>query len=289
MPVERFQWFTGAALAFALLATAAEWRGGLRWRRPAALALVGCLGLLLAACASEAYDLNEQARDAFAAGDVDSAIELLFDAQAEAPDDGRIALNLATALHAAERYDEAVQVARRALTHRDIAIVTAAYTSVGRHRFAQGQLLEALDAFGEALVLDPGNERTRRDYEVIYRLLNPPPPPPPSDGGDPPPPGEGGSPPPEGEDGPESQPGAGPDPSGAEPGNDDGGSAGRRTADELEAQLAAIDQEIATRRAAAGEVVSAQEALEILDLLEERSQLAAQRATGPRGVDADDY
>ena len=289
VPVERFQWFTGAALAFALLATAAEWRGGLRWRRPAALALVGCLGLLLAACASEAYDLNEQARDAFAAGDVDSAIELLFDAQAEAPDDGRIALNLATALHAAERYDEAVQVARRALTHRDIAIVTAAYTSVGRHRFAQGQLLEALDAFGEALVLDPGNERTRRDYEVIYRLLNPPPPPPPSDGGDPPPPGEGGSPPPEGEDGPESQPGAGPDPSGAEPGNDDGGSAGRRTADELEAQLAAIDQEIATRRAAAGEVVSAQEALEILDLLEERSQLAAQRATGPRGVDADDY
>ena len=292
VPVERFQWFAGAALALVLLATAAEWRVGLPWRRPAALAVASCLGLLLAACATEAYDLNEQARDAFAGGEAETAIELLFDAQAEAPEDGRIALNLATVLHSAERYDEAVQVARRVLSHRDPEVVVAAHESIARNRFSQGELQEALDAFGEALVLDPGNDRARRDYEVVYRLLHPPEaPPPPPDQAEPPDPGEGDPPPPEGDEGPDTQPGEGPGDAGADPSGDGGdtGSQGRVPIDAVEAQLAEIDEAIEAARRAAGAVVSAQEALEILDLLEERSRIAAQRARGPQGVDADDY
>ena len=119
LPTERFHWFALAALALVLLGTAIEWRAFVRWRSAPALAAVVGLALALSACATAAYNLNERALEAVDEGDLDTAIELLYEAQAEDPRDGRIALNLAAVLDQAGRYEEAVGAARRALNDRD--------------------------------------------------------------------------------------------------------------------------------------------------------------------------
>ncbi len=173
LPIERFQWFAAAALALAVIATAAEWRAFSRWRRAPALAAVLALALAVSACATAAHTLNERALRALDAGDLDGAIELLYEAQAEDPRDGRIALNLAAVLHRAGRYEEAIPVARRALGDRDATVAAAAHSSLGHHLFALGELEEALEAFGEGLALAPADDVLRRDYEVVYRLLHP--------------------------------------------------------------------------------------------------------------------
>ena len=179
LPTERFHWFAAAAVVLVLLGTAVEWRVLVRWRwrgAPVLAAVVG-LALVLSACATAAYTLNERALEALDEGDLDTAIELLYEAQAEDPRDGRIALNLAAVLDQAGRYEEAVSAARRALNDHDGDIAAAAYSSLGHHLFALGELEEALDAFTEGLLLTPGDDVLRRDFEVVWRLLHPPPPP----------------------------------------------------------------------------------------------------------------
>ncbi len=283
LPIERYQWFVAAAVVLALIATAVEWRALASWRRTPALVGVAVLALTLAACATAAYNLNERALEALDGGDVETAIELLYEAQAESPQDGQIVLNLAAALHQAGRYDEAVRISRRALNDRDGEIAAAAHSSLAHHLFALGELEEALDAFREALLLTPEDDVLRRDFEVVWRLLHPEPPPerqaaPPTEGDDS---GEGEEP-----EGQEQQPAPGPD--GAPAGGGDGGQEAL-SPQALEERLAEIDAEIAELREEAGEVLSTREALAILELLEERSRLSAQNPV--RGVwsDPSDY
>ena len=283
LPTERFHWFAAAAVVLVLLGTAVEWRVLVRWRwrnAPALAAIVG-FALALSACATAAYTLNERALEAFDEGDLDTAIELLYEAQAEDPRAGRIALNLAAVLDQAGRYEEAVSAARRALNDHDGDIAAAAYSSLGHHLFALGELEEALDAFTEGLLLAPGDGVLRRDFEVVWRLLHPPPPPEQQAAADPPE-GDSG----EGDQPPETQPAPGPD--GAQA---DGGEGGEQalTPEALEEQLAAIDAEVAQLREEAGEVLSAREALAILELLEERSRLSAQNPVRGAWTDASDY
>ncbi len=281
LPIERFHWFAVAALVLVLLGTAVEWRALVPWRSAPALAAVVGLALALSACATAAYNLNERALEALDEGDLDAAIELLYEAQAEDPRDGRIALNLAAVLDEAGRYEEAVSAARRALNDRDAGIAAAAYSSLGHHLFALGELEEALDAFTEGLLLAPEDDVLRRDFEVVWRLLHPPPPPE-QQTAPAPPEGDSG----EGEQPPETQPAPGPDGAPA-----DGGEGGEQalSPEALEEQLAAIDAEVAQLREEAGEVLSAREALAILELLEERSRLSAQNPVRGVWTDASDY
>ena len=283
LPIERYQWFVAAAVVLALIATAVEWRALASWRRTPALVGVAVLTLTLAACATAAYNLNERALEALDGGDVETAIELLYEAQAESPQDGQIALNLAAALHQAGRYDEAVRISRRALNDRDGEIAAAAHSSLAHHLFALGELEEALDAFREALLLTPEDDVLRRDFEVVWRLLHPEPPPeqqaaPPAEGDDS---GEGEEP-----EGQEQQPAPGPD--GAPAGGGDGGQEAL-SPQALEERLAEIDAEIAELREEAGEVLSTREALAILELLEERSRLSAQNPVRGAWSDPSDY
>ncbi|MBI5946869.1 MAG: VWA domain-containing protein [Chloroflexi bacterium] len=266
LPIERYQWFAAAALGLLILATVAEWLPRLRSRR-SALVLVAAL-LLFPACATRAWELNDQAREAYRAGDFDGAAGLFFEAQAEQPDDPAIALNLASALHSAGRFGEAAQAARRALLSNDPKVRARAYASIGHHRFADGDAKAALDSFKQALLLDPADEASRHDYEVLLRLLEPEQEPGPGDqqpgDGDPNDAGPGDEPPPGGQPGSGDQP-----PSNAEPRP---GSPG-----EIEARLSDLDREIARLLREAGENPSAAEAIKILDLIAERNRIAAMR------------
>lgn len=288
-PVERFQWFAGASLVALLLSMVAGRLPALRQGRAAVVATAVMASLLGGACASAAYTANSRGQDAFAAGDYGAAVSAFLDAQAEAPDDWRIALNLASAYHAAGQYDDAARAARRALQGPGTEAQARGYASLGRHLFALTDLTGALDAFRNVLLRDPSDDIARHDYEVVLALLETSQPQPGE--GDGASPGEQGGGGPPGEDG---TPGEGQEPVDGAPGGPtdpgdpgDGGSGGgdgttgagggQSTPDELEQRLTEIDEEVARLLVEAGATPSAAQALEILDLLAERARIAAQR------------
>lgn len=300
LPVERFQLFAGAALAVVILGTLVE-----RFRPRRAVLLVPAaapLLLLLAGCASPAYEANERGRAAFEAGDADAAIEAFLQAQVERPNDPAIALNLAAAYHAAGRYEDAIRTARRALESNDPEIRRRAFASIGHHQFEAGRLPEALSAFRDALLLDPADDASRHDFEVVLRLLYPPSPtPPPTPQATPAPspaqsptpgappgtpsPGAGGTPGPgqgtplPGQGGQTPQPGATPQPTPGQGGTPVPGSGGTPgpTIAQLNRQIEAIDREVQRLLLQAGEQPTPAQALRILELLAERSRLAQLR------------
>jgi Ca-activated chloride channel family protein len=290
-PIERFQWFAGAALALLALAVAAEGlpRPG---RRTLLVPAGAALALLMVGCAERAHDLNEQGRDAYEQGDYATAIERFTEAQLEAPDNAQVALNLAGALHAAGRHEEALRAARRALTSASLQEQAKAQAFVGHHQFALGQYQASLDAFKQALLLDPADNASRHDYEVVLALmrqqqLEPP------DGegsgpaegeGEAPDPGEGQAP---GNEGEGEQQGPGQPQDG--PGGQDGQQGGRpATLDDLNNRIAEIDREVERLQREAGGTPSPAQALEILDLLAERSRLSGMRSAFTGADDAAD-
>jgi len=301
IPVERYQWFAGAALALLVLGSIAERFLRMPWRAGVATAV---LLVLLPGCATAAHSANETGRDALSAGDTETAINAFLEAQTARPDDPKIALNLAAAYHAAGRYEEAILAARRALAANSSEQRARAFASIGHHQFASQRLTESLEAFRRALIEDSDDEAARHDYEVVLRIIenaNRPPgeqenPPGSQPGAGPTPqPGEGppGQPVP-GEQTPPPGPGAATPPAGGTPppgsAPQPGQSGGPPTsAEQIDKQLEGIDQQVARVLADAGETPSASQALEILRLLAERSRIAAQRDALGGGGNPRDY
>jgi Ca-activated chloride channel homolog len=306
IPIERFQWFAGAALVALVLGSLADAR--LPGRRSSAVGALSAAVALVLGCATAAHDLNEQGRAAFALSDFGRAADLFTEAQAERPNDATVSLNLAAALYAQERYDEGLLAARRALNSPSAKTRARAQASIGHFRFAMGDLPAALDAFRQGLIEDPGHEANRHDYEVVWRLLHPDeaqpddPTPTPAPGEETPAPGAQETP----TGGPGEGPGLTPSPGAGSPSPGPGGPGPNASAtpapggtpapgegplspEQIDRILEELDRQITAAIAEAGEELTAAEALEILKLLQERARIAAQRDAASGGGDPGDY
>ena len=275
LPIERFQWFAAPAVALMMAAMALGLRPRRRLVPTAGLALIALFG----GCATEAYDLNEAALRAQEAGDLNGAITLFYEASAVSPDDPEIVFNLATALHEGGRFDEAVGVVSRLERSSRSSVRARVQSLLGHHWFALGDLNRSLNAFRRALIIDSGDMVARHDYEVVYALLlergdeQPSP-------GDDPDAGDGDTVGPDTGSQGQDQPGDG---SGVqEPRNLPSGQA------DLDGQLLELAQEIARLSEEAGPDLSVEEALQILERIEERARLAALRDS-LRGANASGY
>ena len=309
LPVERFGWFAGAALLFVGLATAIE-RLPRSAARPAALAGLATAMLLVSGCSTRAHDLNEQGRVAFAAKDFGRAAERFVEAQAARPDDAGISLNLAAALAAAGRFEEASLAARRALNAPASGTRARAYASIGHQRFALQDFAGALDAFRQALLEDPRDQASRHDYEVVLRILRPPETPDPQPSGGPTPPAATGdetptgaadasqTPPPSAAASATPGDAATPAPGQPIPGASATAAAGGTpsasggpplTPEQADQALIALDAQVAALVKEAGREPTATQALRILELLAERARIAAQRDALAGGGSPGDY
>ncbi len=292
IPIERFPIFAAIALGALVLASISERLPRLRLGRRVAAFGVTVLALILGGCAEEAFTVNEDARSAFEAGDGARAIELFYQAQSLRPNDARIALNLASALGSAGRFEEASVAARRALASNDPAIRSLAHASLGHQQFAVKQLPAALQSFKQALLLNPHDAASQHDYEVVLRLLNPPPASEPTNPGSAPdtttpPAGASATPPPgAGTPGPGQTPGAGTGTPGAGGTPGPGRPAGLEA---LEKQISGIDAQVQALLRKSGNEPTTEEALSILRLLAERSRLAGLRDAFRGGDKPNDY
>ncbi len=227
-------------------------------------------------------------------GDFATAAERFAEARAAEPDNARIDLNLAAALTQAGRYEEGSIAARRVLGSRDAVLRGQAQGIIGHQRFALRDLAGALAAFRQALIENAGDDDARHDYEVVLRLLNP-------DLADP---GAQGTATPT--PGPEGSPGAGASPSTTPQADVGGGAGGSPTPGgqangsatpqpggqgtngtpqpgqepnraQLDQAILQLDQRIARAVKEAGDDPTPEQALAILQMLAERTGLAAMR------------
>jgi Ca-activated chloride channel family protein len=304
-PVERFQYFAAAAaallVAWALVPAGRLSFRGLRSRR-ATLALA-LLAIGLAACTSSAaFRLNDEANDLFVEGSYDDALARYQEAQFEDPTLTELNYNAANALHRLDDYQAAIAEARRGTAAGGEPAARSFYT-IGNSLFELGRLEEAADAYRDALRRDPTDEDARYNLEVVLRLLQEAEEETPPDGGEGP--GEGspspettgtatatteggspgaGTPPPPGEGTPapgQPEPGEGtPAPPGATSTADAPPSDNQLALEQNDALLEQALQEFE-------DGVTVEEALRVLDLLDERERLRLEEILSGGGGSGD--
>ena len=301
-PVERFQWFLGAALllllAQALVATGSR-PAPLRVGRITLGSAALLAGLALVACGgSAAYQRVQSGNNAYEAGRYDEALSSYRSAAEAMPDEPEISYNIGNTLHQLRRYEEATVASEAAASETaDARLLRLATYAIGSHAFRRDALEEARDAFVDVLLRDPQDDDARHNLAIVLLALTPPEPPAAQaapageeerpegnseqpDGGTQP---AGPSPAPAGAGDDGSQPPASGDPAaGAAPGDSNA------MPDELgeEARAAALEQSQLALAAALdefGEEVTFDEALAILDLVRRVNALTAAERSQPLG------
>ncbi len=285
-PVERFQWFAGAAallLAVAFLAPsnlALPRVRAIRWLRarpgPAVIAFALFLG---AACgrSDSVQNRNDIANRLYVAARYEEALKAYEDLLAARPDLPELAYNAGNTLNRLGSYNRAIEETRRALPPANTKLGAATYYALGNHFLALNRLEDAFDAYRSALLLDSSDADAKYNLEVVLRRMNQPPAP---GQGQPAPGGPPGDPPPEGGE----QPGRAQAPNEGPPAPPEQGP--QQPSDQpaplrqLEEALAGLNDEI-----------SFEEALKILDLVQriKQQQQPQQRPAGPSSGAAPDY
>jgi Ca-activated chloride channel homolog len=300
VPIERYQLFVAAAIVLLLLSWFLPSRVPLPRLRPVrphpALALL-LLTLVIGACGGDDSESlrakNEAANRLFLIGDYEGALNAYQELLAERPDVDELSYNAGNALHRLQAYERAVSATSRALPPHEVDLGVATYYSLGNHLLELGRYEQAYAAYRAALLIDPDDEDSKYNLEVVLRLALAEEPPPsasePGEGepgdstaepGDEGTPGPGGEPDPSGSPSANASPQAGSPQPGA-PGDNQtdatpqatpGASASlQRTLDEA---LAGIDEEL-----------SFEQAIEILDLLRQQQQAPRAAPGSSSGLD----
>ncbi|HZQ36959.1 MAG TPA: tetratricopeptide repeat protein [Dehalococcoidia bacterium] len=131
------------------------------------------LALCAAACAKpSAQKLNEDGNHAYARGDYQPALDDYRRAQVARPDLSALSYNAGNALYQQGDYTRAIVEAERAANANDPDVAAKAFYSLGENYYRQGKLQDALDAFKNALRIDPSDRDAKYNVEVIQAQLD---------------------------------------------------------------------------------------------------------------------
>ena len=186
IPIERFQWFLGAAVALLLaqwaIAEGARVRLPLRIGSRRSLHGAGLLGLfltlLLAGCGgTAAHQKVEEGNAAYAAGRYDDALVAYDAAQDLLPGDPIVGYDIGNTLERLGRFEDAIKASRTAAQGADRNDDSRTYVSalyaVGNHALQAQQLEAARDAYIDALLRDPSDADAKHNLELVLRVLQP--------------------------------------------------------------------------------------------------------------------
>ena len=146
-----------------------------RHNRRSSMFLAGAI--VLAACSvacsrPSAQRLNDEGNKAFNRGDYSQALENYRKAQVERPDQAAFNYNAGNALNQQGEFPRAIQESLRATQAGISDVRVRAYYSIGADYYREGKFKEALDAYKNALLLDPNDVDTKYNVEVIQRRLD---------------------------------------------------------------------------------------------------------------------
>ena len=221
--------------------------------------LILLLAVAAPACASTLFERNEEANHLLDSRQHAQALAIYRELQLAHPDLPELDYNAGNALYLLQSPRRAVRDLEKALLSEDLERKTDVYYNLGNALARSGSLVQAREAYKEALKRTPGDLDSKFNLEIVNRLLlgQPPLPPPaeanPQEQESPP-----GSPPPGGPTPPGAQP-AGGQPS---PDSPQGGTPGEgQPEDDVQSLLRE-----------AGREMSIEDALRLLDALRSRDR-----------------
>jgi Ca-activated chloride channel family protein len=129
------------------------------------LAILSMLGFL-AGCEANSAERNNTGNDQVARAEYEAAVRSYQVAQALEPDAPVPYYNAGIALSVAGDYETAALALEEALEKADDALIKEAYYNLGIVYFSDSRFFEAVDAFREALLIDPNDAEVRYNYEL---------------------------------------------------------------------------------------------------------------------------
>jgi len=176
-PIERFQVFAAIALLLAdveLMLLAIPRRAGRRIGPLAKLwPVAGSAVFIGAVCGTTVADVNDDGNAAFVRGEYQAALDLYRTAQAQDPR-AEFNYNAANALAQLGQHEAAIEEALRG-RNAEPTLAAAIEYSLGSHYANAGRLVQALEAYKNALFADPADEDAKHNLEVVTIRLTPSP------------------------------------------------------------------------------------------------------------------
>ncbi|HZN04764.1 MAG TPA: VWA domain-containing protein [Candidatus Polarisedimenticolia bacterium] len=155
-------------------ARAARAAGGSRpGARAAAAALCALLGAMFAtpASAADVASRNNEGNQKYEQKKYDEALRLYTDAQALKPSAPELHYNIGNVLFRKGEFDKAIEEYLRAQSAASPGLRQAAVYNQGNAHLQQGKLQDAVNAYVQALRLDPKDQEAKRNLELALRLL----------------------------------------------------------------------------------------------------------------------
>jgi Ca-activated chloride channel homolog len=132
------------------------------------------LMLVLAGCAGPVENYNNAGNRSFSSGAYAQAVEAYQQAQVVEPDEAASYYNAGTAYLAADDVDQAIVFLGQALLTADPALLPDIYYNLGNAYAAVNRNIDAIDAYQNALRLQPDDDAARYNLEVVTARLNQP-------------------------------------------------------------------------------------------------------------------
>ena len=141
-----------------------------RWALIATLFLAA---LALAGCGSSVGKLNNQGNEAFAEQDYQGALAAYQQAEEDAPQVAEPHYNAANTHYRTEDYEQAQQEIEQALVGepQQEGLDQNSYYNLGNALFQSGQFKAAIEAYKEALRLNPADLQAKQNLELALRQL----------------------------------------------------------------------------------------------------------------------
>lgn len=136
-----------------------------------ALGIVLVVGGACAARGGTAERLNQEGNRAYRAGDYRGALDSYQRAQVERPDLAAVSYNAGNAYHRMGRYDRAVSESQRAVASGDDDVRARAYYATGNHFAKQQRWREAYESYRNALILAPDDLDAKYNLEIALAKL----------------------------------------------------------------------------------------------------------------------
>ncbi|MEZ4644304.1 MAG: VWA domain-containing protein [Chloroflexota bacterium] len=182
LPIERFQIFLSLAILALLGAELIPERKNMRRLSPLRrFSLSNLRGLrnlwfvvilfFLTSCAANTAQLVEKGNEAFAAQEYDQALQDYVDAQQTAPELAEPVYNAANTRYRQDGLDEAQQLMQNALAQADGELAQFSHYNLGNFYFDQQDYAAAVEAYKEALRLNPNDQEAKYNLELALQQL----------------------------------------------------------------------------------------------------------------------
>jgi tetratricopeptide (TPR) repeat protein len=128
-------------------------------------------GIALAACGSSAEKLNNQGNEAFYNQDFEGALTAYRNAQAESPELAEPHYNAANTHYRREAYQQAQHEIEQTLIKDEGDLAQDSFYNLGNTFFQGEQYEQAIEAYKEALRLNPDDAEAKQNLELALRQL----------------------------------------------------------------------------------------------------------------------